>query len=119
MSHSNGAPSLNTSVKTLEVSGPPCFDPKRDPNTLSVCWKRWKRAFNLYMVSKGVKNECQKVSLLLHSGGMELQGIYYTLAPESEDNNLQECLTVLDGYFTPKLNVPFERHVSADATERR
>jgi hypothetical protein len=24
---------------------------------------------------------------------------------------LEECLTVLDGYFTPKINVPFERHM--------
>ena len=110
-SHSSGAPSLNTNVKTLEVSGLPCFDPKRDPNTLSVCSKRWKHAFNLYMVLKGVTNECQKVALLLHSGSMELQEIYYTLAPKSEDNNLQECLPVLDGCFTPKVNVLFERHV--------
>ena len=53
-SHSSGTPSLNTSVKTLDVSGRPCFDPKGGPNTLSIRWKRWKRAFNLYMVSKGV-----------------------------------------------------------------
>ena len=61
------------------------------------------------MVSKGITNECQKVDLLLHSGGIELQEIYYTLAPESEDNKIK--LTVLDGYFTPKVNVPFERHM--------
>ena len=63
------------------------------------------------MVSKGVANEQQKVALLLHSGGMELQELYYTLKSESEDNNLQECLNALDAYFTPKVNVPFERHM--------
>ena len=63
-----------------EVRGLPCFDPKGEPNSLSVRWKRWKRAFNLYLTSKGITNEEQKikVALLLYSGGMELQGIYYT-----------------------------------------
>ena len=52
-----------------------------------------------------------KVALLLHSGGMELQEIYYTFAPEDEaQNNFDNCSTVLDNYFTPKVNVPFERH---------
>ena len=57
----------------LEVCGLPCFDPKGEPNSLSVRWKRWKRAFNLYVASKGVTNEGQKVTLLLHSGSIELQ----------------------------------------------
>ncbi len=44
---------------------------------------------------------------------MELQEIFYTLAPEDEaQNNFDNCFTVLDNYFTPKVkvNVPFERH---------
>ena len=52
-----------------------------------------------------------KVALLLHSGGMELQEIYYTFAPEDEaQNNFDNCLTVLDNHFTPKVNSPFQRH---------
>ena len=52
-----------------------------------------------------------KVALLLHSGGMDLQEIFYMLAPEDEaQNNFDNCLTILDNYFTPKVNVPFERH---------
>ena len=101
----------NVKPKSLEVRGLPCFDPKGEPTTLSVRWKRWKRAFHLYVASKGVTNQAQKVALLLHSGGMDLQEIFYTLAPEDEaQNNLDNCLTVLDNYFTPKVNVPFERH---------
>ena len=57
----------------LEDRGLPCFDAKGEPNSLSVRWKRWKRAFNLYVASKGVTNEGQKVTLLLHSGSIELQ----------------------------------------------
>nr|XP_058967969.1 uncharacterized protein K02A2.6-like [Pocillopora verrucosa] len=105
------APSSIVEPKTLEVRGLPCFDPKGEPTTLSVRWKRWKRAFHLYVASKGITNQAQKVALLLHSGGMELQEIFYTLAPEDEaQNNFDNCVAILDKYFTPKVNVPFERH---------
>ena len=57
----------------LDFLGLPCFDHKGEPNSLSIRWKRWKRAFNLYVASKGVTNEGQKVTLLLHSGSIELQ----------------------------------------------
>ena len=94
-----------------DIYGLPHFDPKEEPNSLSVRWKRWKRAFNLYVASKGVTNEGQKIALLLHSGGMELQEIYYTLVPEDIETTFNDCLAALDNYFTPKVNVPFERHV--------
>ena len=99
-----------TVKQVLEVRGLPCFDPKGEPNSLSVRWKRWKRAFNLYVASKGVTNDRQKVALLLHTGGMALQEVCYTLVPEDQETTFNDCLTALDGYFTPKVNVPFERH---------
>ena len=94
-----------------DIYGLPHFDPKGEPNSLSVRWKRWKRAFILYVASKGVTNEGQKIALLLHSGGMELQKIYYTLVAEDTETTFNDCLAALDNYFTPKVNVPFERHV--------
>ena len=99
-----------TVKQVLEVRGLPCFDPKGEPNSLSVRWKLWKRAFNLYVASKGVTNDRQKVALLLHTGGMALQEVFYTLVPEDLETTFNDCLTALDGYFTPKVNVPFERH---------
>ena len=81
-----------------DIYGLPHFDPKGEPNSLSV---RWKRAFNLYVASKGVTNEGQKIALLLHSGGMELQEIYYTLVPEDTETTFNDCLAALDNYFTP------------------
>ena len=71
-----------------------------DGNGLSIC--TW--------YPKGVKNDPQKVALLLHTGGMELQEVYYTLVAEDQESTFENCLTVLDNYFTPKANVPFERH---------
>ena len=68
-------------------------------------WKRWKRAFDLYVASKGVINDKQKVALLLHSGEMELQEVFYTLVPEDQETSFTACLAALDNYFTPKVRL--------------
>ena len=68
-------------------------------------------AFNLYVTSKGVTNEGQKVALLLPSGGIECQEIHYNLMSEDQDTSFNDSVAVLDNYFTPKVNVSFERHV--------
>ena len=39
---------------TMELSGLGYFNPMGDPNTLSSQWKRWVRAFNVYVTSRGV-----------------------------------------------------------------
>lgn len=64
------------------------------------------------MLAKGVSSDQQKVALLLHTAGTELQELYYTLAPtEEEFKAYAEVTKILDDYFVPKVNVPFERHV--------
>ncbi|XP_028405744.1 uncharacterized protein LOC114528314 [Dendronephthya gigantea] len=94
-----------------EIKGLPCFNPKDDPNTLSIRWKRWKRSFNLYVSAKGITMDLQKVALLLHTGGADFQELYYTLIPEEEEKSLEESFEVLDNYFIPKVNMSFERHL--------
>ena len=76
----------------LEVRDLPCFDPKGEPNSFSV---RWKRAFNLYVASKGVTNEGQKVALLLHSRDTELQEIYFTRVSEDQYTSFNDWITIL------------------------
>ena len=61
-------------------------------------------------MAKGVTNEQQKVALLLHTGGLELQELYFSLTGEEEDKQYAECISILDSYFVPKVNLPFERH---------
>lgn len=94
-----------------ESSGLPPFDPKGEPTTLSVRWKKWKRAFNLYVVSRGINEDKQKVALLLHTGGIELQEVYYTLVDEEAEKTFDQCLKILDDYLKPQSNVLFERHL--------
>ena len=105
-------PSQPTAIRTNEVRSLPCFEPRAEPHSLSVRWKRWKRSFDLYVLAKGIVEDRQKVALLLHTAGQEVQDLYYTLAgPGEELRDYKDVVELLDSYFVPKVNVPFERHV--------
>ena len=93
------------------VGGLQSFDPRSDPHNVSQRWKKWLRAFRLYVMGKGVTQDAQKQALLLHTAGLEVQDIYYTLVGDDENKTYDETVTILNGYFTPKQNVPFERHL--------
>ena len=41
---------------------------------------------------------------------MDVQEIYFTLAADAESATYEETAELLDDYFVPKANVPFERH---------
>ena len=64
---------------------------------ISACWERWLRAFELFATGKGVKNVHQKnfKALLLHTAGLNVQDIYFTLTKEGGSDSYQ--------------NVPHER----------
>lgn len=108
---SSGGTSDVSAPITLDVGSLEAFNPKGDPHRLSQRWKRWKRAFNLYVSGKGVTNDLQKRSLLLHVAGMEVLEVYFTLVGEDTIATFQDTLKVMDDYFIPKVNVPFERHL--------
>ena len=42
---------------------------------------------------------------------MDVQKIYFTLAVDAESATFEAIVKVLDDYFVPKANVPFERHL--------
>ena len=108
---SSGETSDVSTPVTLDVGSLEAFNPKGDRHGLSQQWKRWKRAFNLYVSGKGVTNDLQKRSLLLHVAGMEAQEVYFTLVGEDTIATFQDTLKVMDDYLIPKANVPFERHL--------
>ena len=72
-------------LKRLELGGLSSFDPKGDITTLCARWKRWKRALSLYVKSRGVSDEGQKMALMLHTGAMALQEVFYSLVEEDAD----------------------------------
>ena len=63
------------------------------------------------MTRKGVSNDIQERALLLDVAGMGVQEIYFTLAGEDGDASFEATLNLLEDYFVPRANVPFERHL--------
>lgn len=104
----------NTKVVALEVERIKQFDLSRNIASRAPRWKHWKRAFSFYMTSKDITSEAQKKALLLHMAGMDIQDLFDTLtapAAGGESSEYKTTLKALDDYFTPKVNVPYERHI--------
>ena len=100
---------------SVDVGSLAAFDTKGDPNGISQRWKKWRRSFGLYLTGKGVTDDKQKRALPLHAAGIDVQEIYFTLASEEESATFAETMKVLDDYFVPMSNVPFERHLFRQA----
>lgn len=102
-----------------DIGSLPNFDCQGDATSVGPRWKRWKRAFTYYVQGRNIDNAARKRALLLHSAGMEVQDLFETLDEvefhaEGEgdvDDVYKQALRMLDAYFIPKVNVPYERHV--------
>ena len=95
-----------------------------DTTGVASKWKRWIRAFDLFATGKGVTDPDQKKALLLHSAGMQVQDVYFTMTEVEggeNDTSYDKTVNTLKAYFQPQSNVPYERHVfrnlSQDANE--
>ena len=103
--------SSSVMVSSVDVGSLVSFDTKGDPNGLSQRWRKRKRSFKLCLTGKGVTDDSQKRALLLHAAGVNVQEIYFTLVSGDEITTFEAMMKVLDDYFIPKANVPFERHL--------
>ena len=74
------------------------------------------KAFELYVLGKGIIN-IQKHGLFLHTASLEVQDVYFTLAPDGEDRDYPTTPKVLDDYFIPKANVPLKRQLFCQITQ--
>ena len=74
------------------------------------------KAFELYVLGKGIIN-IQKHGLFLHTASLEVQDVYFTLAPNGEDRDYPTTPKVLDDYFIPKANVPLKRQLFCQITQ--
>ena len=85
-------------------------------NGVGTRWIKWKRAFEIYANARKINDQKQKCSMLFHCGGMQLQDIYFALKGDlSKYDDAEKALTQ---YFQPSINVPFERHVFRNASQR-
>ncbi|CAC5383107.1 unnamed protein product [Mytilus coruscus] len=82
-----------------------------DSAGLSARWKRWLRAFQLFAAGKGVTDVDKKYALLLHTAGMNVQDIFFTLPEGAGEGAYEKAVSALDAYFTPLSNAPYERSI--------
>ena len=88
----------------------PQFNPNGDPSSLGQRWNKWKKSFEYYLQAAAITDKARQRPLLLHLVGPETQEIFETFSETGDD--LKTALTKLDSYFSPKKNIPFERHIS-------
>ena len=99
-----------------EPRGIQAFHCRGDSTSVGPRWRRWRKVFQFYVDGRGITAAARKKALLLHCAGMEIQEIFETLTdpgvPEGkEDNVYNAALRTLDAYFSPQVNVPYERHI--------
>ena len=83
-----------------------------DSSGIAARLERWLRAFELFAEGKGITNHGQKKALLLHTAGMSVQDIFFTLPEETEGTNcFVKAISALNKHFKPQANVPYERLV--------
>lgn len=99
-----------TAIETFEAYG--------DPTKVCQKWLTSKRNFKLYLSTRKMKTDEQKLALLLYSAGTDVQQIYYQ-KKESRDTTLVEgeevvseyveALEILDEVFLQQKNESFQR----------
>ncbi|KAF6023362.1 hypothetical protein EB796_018334 [Bugula neritina] len=108
------AVSLDTSTSNVRT-----FSVSTDPLTVGSRWKKWKRAFEYFVVGRGVTNAAQKKALLLNMAGEEVQDIFEVLPAGEGANEYARAMAALDTHFTPKTNIPYERSVFCSRADER
>ena len=76
---------------------------------VSARWERWLRAFELFADEKGVEDADQKKALMLHTAGLSVQDIFFTLDEGTDESNHLKAKDALNKYFKPQANIPCER----------
>ena len=103
----------------IEIQGVAPFNCKGNSSALGPRWKKWLQSFQYFLVAKGVVNDAQKMALLLHTAGIEVQELYEMLTDpgpmeefeEDTATDFEKTIRTLNAYFVTKLNEPYERHV--------
>ena len=96
-------------AKAVDINCPTSFNPKGEPTGLGLRWKKWSKAFDLYVVAAGISDDTQKNALMLHCAGEDVQEVVETL-PGPTDTYVN-LTTALNAYFMPKQNKRYERHI--------
>lgn len=93
------------------------FNCEGDAASLTLRWLQWKRALNIYLTASNIDSLETKKAILLHSGRIGLQDIFYRIRELQESGNATDNIVYdisikkLDNYFSPRKNLLYERHL--------
>ena len=85
------------------------FSVSSEYTTLGQRWEKWVQSLEFYLVASNITDSARKRAVLLHFAGPEVQDIFLTLTDTGV--TYETALAKFTEYFTPKKNIPFERHL--------
>ena len=91
------------SVLMHDLQGLPHFDASYVTSIASN--GKWRQAFELYAIGKGIEVAAQAKTLLLHTKGMDVQDIFFTLPEGTGEIVYAKALNALNEYSEPQSNV--------------
>ena len=90
------------------------FNLEHEEGNLAARWEKWTDGLKMYLIASGTTDAAQKKSTLLYCAGDRVRDIFSSLPEltklENEDDFVWS-LRMLQGYFDPKKNVVYERHI--------
>jgi hypothetical protein len=96
-----------------QIPAPKPFRVKLDGNAAEN-WRRWKKAFELYMTATEKDKKSQKIqcATFLTLAGEAAITVYETLTFEdTEKDKIEPLVAKFEAYCLPKKNVTHERHL--------
>ena len=111
MSVSSTENSDNMPVANLNLPHIPVFDIS-EVDTLSQRWTTYKKRFEILCNATGVKDEKQKLSMLLTYVGEKMYEMYEQIVPEDiTAQTYNGVLTAFDTHFATAVNYSYECYV--------
>lgn len=114
--------------------GPAPFDFKPDDNC-GYDWKKWLRGFEIYAQANAIKKPKNKLNWMLHYAGNKVQTVFDSLPEIKRDENkpngpyaagyvftrnvYSDAIERLNGFFEPKQNVSYERHIFRQQQQKK
>lgn len=89
------------------------FDSNGDPGSVGLKWENWKRALAIYLEAANTEDSRKKKAILLHTGGLGVQEIFYNLPganiTDTDISATDAYESAADQYFSPKYSRLYER----------
>lgn len=119
------------------INGPQPFKFNLDDGNCASDWQNWLRSFELFAKANRMEDASTKKDWLLHFAGPKVQEVYFNLPSIKGEEKVEtrcgplasgyipfqndpyeEVVKVLDGFFAPRKNVTFERHIFRQTNQK-